>query len=433
MHLKILLSEGSSLSAREAITTLGRSGHTVDVCAPTRWCLGSFSKWVRRVHKTPAVGANPGGYARAVARLCDQEHVEVLLPVHEQAYLFAALRQREPLWPTSHTVVPVAPFRAFEALQTKSALAETLSAVGLPQPTTFLARSSEELREHGDTLLRSDGVCIVKATFGTASTGVHRLRDHQQLEELCAALATAGSWDRGRSHTETEPVVVQQVVTGALERLQAIFAEGTLVAIHIYRQLLEGLGGGDVLKESVSRPAVVAHMQALGTHLRWHGALSFDYIFPSNRSTPVYIDANPRLVEPVNAYLSGVDLTETLLRVALGENPGTLVIGCEGVRTRLGIPGLLERAATTGRRSTVIGDFIAQLRVSGRYAGTVEELTPYTEDVLSMIPLWAVMMQLLAQPSAAPRVSRDTIDSYALGDRGHHFVRELLTRGITGC
>src|SRR5215831_14816574 len=263
VRLKILLSEGSSLSAREAITTLGRSGRTVDVCAPTRWCLGNFSKWVRRVHLTPAPGADPDGYVRAVAQLCEQERVEVLLPVHEQAYLFAALRQRDLAWPTRHTVVPVAPFGAFAALQTKSALAETLAAVDLPQPATFLARSREELREQGDVLLRSDGACIVKVTFGTASTGVHRLRDHQQLEALCTTLATAGSWEEERAQTGMEPVVVQQVVAGTLERLQAIFAEGTIVAIHIYRQLLEGPGGGDVLKESVARPVVVTHMRAL--------------------------------------------------------------------------------------------------------------------------------------------------------------------------
>ena len=35
MQPKILLSEGTSLSAREAINTLGLSGRVVDVCAPT--------------------------------------------------------------------------------------------------------------------------------------------------------------------------------------------------------------------------------------------------------------------------------------------------------------------------------------------------------------------------------------------------------------
>lgn len=423
MQPRILLSEGTSLSAREAINTLGLSGRIVDVCAPTRWCLGAFSKWVRRVHVTPAVGIDPGGYAQSVADLCARERYDVLLPVHEQAYLFAALRESQSSWPTSRTAVPVASFRAFEALQTKSALAKTLAAAGLRQPVTFLAQSAEEVLEHGEALLNSDGACIVKTPSGTASTGVHRVRSRQQLEELCGARAQAAV---GAAATEAEPVVVQQLVEGALERVQAIFAHSRLVAIHCYRQLLEGPGGGDVLKESVSRPIVVAHMRSLGAHLHWHGALSFDYILPSGTQAPVYIDANPRLVEPMNAYLSGVDLTGTLIRVALNEDTGTLVKGVEGIRTRLGIPGLIERASAAGRRG-VAADFIAQLRTAGRYSGTVEELTPYADDPRSIVPLLTVMMSLLAEPSAASRISRGTIDSYALGARGYDFVGRLVT------
>lgn len=422
MQPRILLSEGTSLSAREAINTLGLSGHVVDLCTSTRWCLGAFSKWVRRVHVTSAVGIDPSGYAQSVADLCARERYDVLLPVHEQAYLFAALRESQSSWPTGSTAVPVASLRAFDAVQTKTALATTLMAVGLRQPVTFLARSAQDMLEHGEALLRSDGACIVKAPSGTASTGVHTVRSRQQLEALCAARAG----DRGAG--ATEPVVVQQLVEGALERLQAIFADGQLVAVHCYRQLLEGPGGGDVLKESVRRPVVVAHMQALGAHLDWHGALSFDYILPAGTQTPVYIDANPRLVEPMNAYLSGVDLTGTLLRVALNERTGTLVTGAEGVRTRLGIPGLLERASVAGRRG-VMADFVAQLRAAGRYSGAVEELTPYVDDLLSVVPLLTVLISLLAQPSAASRISRGTIDSYALGERGYDFVRKLVAAG----
>ena len=425
MQPKILLCEGTSLSAREAINTLGLSGRVVDVCAPTRWCLGGFSKWVRRVHLTPAVGIDPLAYVLAVAKLCETQRYDVLLPVHEQAYLFAALRESQPSWPTGSTAVPVASFRAFEALQTKGALARTLAAVGLRQPVTFLARSAQELLEHGQAFLRAHGGCIVKAPSGTASAGMHRVRGQQQLEGLC--LARAQETD-GAAAIQAEPLVVQQLVEGPLERLQAVFAKGRLVAIHCYRQLLEGPGGGDVLKESVRRPAAVDHMQTLGSHLNWHGALSFDYILPSDTLGPVYIDANPRLVEPMNAFLSGVDLTGTLVRVALNEDPGALVIGAEGVRTRLGIPGLIERANASGRRG-VLADFWAQIRSAGRYIGTVEELTPYRVDVLSAVPLLTVMMTLVAEPSAAPRISRDTIDSYALGGRGYDFIRSLVGTG----
>ncbi len=150
--------------------------------------------------------------------------------------------------------------------------------------------------------------------------------------------------------------------------------------------------------------------------------------FADGTQAPVYIDANPRLVEPMNAYLRGVDLTGTLVRVALNECTGTLLTGAEGVRTRLGIPGLLERARVAGRRG-VMADFVAQLRTAGKYSGSVEELTPYTDDLLSVVPLLTVLISLLLQPSAASRISRGAIDSYALGERRHDFVQKLVAAG----
>ena len=420
-HPTILLSEGSSLSAREAVSTLGLSGHLVDLCAPTTWCLCRLSRWVRQVHRAPGVAVDPAGYVEAVARLCDAHRYDVLLPVHEQAYLFSALRASRPDWPDRRTAVPVASFAAFEALQTKVALATTLDALGLRQPATFIARTAQQLNDYGRDLLRSARACVVKVPSGTASTGVHCVRDRHALEMLCVAWSQVADapTDAGRA-----PMVVQELVDGPVERVQTVFAHGRLVAVHCYRQLLEGPGGGDVLKESVRRPAVVDHMSKLGAHLDWHGALAFDYIFPSDISGPCYIDANPRLVEPMNAYLGGVDLAGSLLRVALDEDPGPLQTGIAGVRTRLGIPGLIERA-THGGRLGVLRDLVAQIRGTGRYVGAAEELTPSGDDWRSIVPWSTVAMSLLAQPSAATRMTRDTIDAYALGDRGYRFAHSL--------
>jgi hypothetical protein len=66
MAPKILLSEGTSLSAREIVTVLGRTGRAVELCAPIRRCFCSYSKWVRRVHVLPATSADPAGYVRGV-------------------------------------------------------------------------------------------------------------------------------------------------------------------------------------------------------------------------------------------------------------------------------------------------------------------------------------------------------------------------------
>jgi hypothetical protein len=71
-------------------------------------------------------------------------------------------------------------------------------------------------------------------------------------------------------------LLVQEAVIGALERTQAVFDQGRLVAYHIYRQVAEGPSGGDVLKISVQRPEIRSLVERIGSALVWHGALSFD-------------------------------------------------------------------------------------------------------------------------------------------------------------
>src|SRR5580704_5413283 len=93
---KILLSEGSSLSSREAITALGLAGHRVELLSSDPLCLGRFSRFVHRVHRAPASGADPDGYLARVIETVEASRIDALLPVHEQAYLFAAARRQLP-------------------------------------------------------------------------------------------------------------------------------------------------------------------------------------------------------------------------------------------------------------------------------------------------------------------------------------------------
>ena len=96
---RILLSEGSSLSSREAITALGLAGHRVELLSSDPLCLGRFSRFVSRAHRAPASGADPDGYLKAVIETVEASGIDALLPVHEQAYLFAAARRRLPASP----------------------------------------------------------------------------------------------------------------------------------------------------------------------------------------------------------------------------------------------------------------------------------------------------------------------------------------------
>jgi hypothetical protein len=94
MPLRVLLSEGSGTSAREAITILGLAGHHLEVCDPAALCLARFSRFVRKFHRCPPVRGDASGYLAFVVALLDAGRFDVLLPTHEQGFLFARAAKR---------------------------------------------------------------------------------------------------------------------------------------------------------------------------------------------------------------------------------------------------------------------------------------------------------------------------------------------------
>src|SRR6187551_2938243 len=93
--LRVLVSEGNSTSAREAITILGLSGHHIEVCDPAPFCLVRFSRFVRKFHRCPGLRDDPLGFLGFVERRLATGHYDVLLPTHEQGFLFARVRLAE--------------------------------------------------------------------------------------------------------------------------------------------------------------------------------------------------------------------------------------------------------------------------------------------------------------------------------------------------
>ena len=162
----------------------------------------------------------------------------------------------------------------------------------------------------------------------------------QALQELGAKDAFAGE------------VLVQDLVAGATEKAQAIFSRGKLLGFHAYRQIAAGAGGGEAIKQSVRRPGVRADVAIIGERLGWHGALSVDIIMPEQGSH-LFIDCNPRLVEPMSAYLAGLDLVDLLLRVSQGKTPEPAPDSREGVRTHLAMQALLGCATREGTRREI--------------------------------------------------------------------------------
>ena len=135
---------------------------------------------------------------------------------------------------------------------------------------------------------------------------------------------------------------------------------------------------------------------------------------PDDGDAPLLIDCNPRLVEPMNAYRSGVDLVGLLLRISLDETPAALPEGREGVLTHLAMQALLGCGARGGTRRDIARECVRLFANSGPYADSTEELTPVEADWISAVPLAMTAALLLASPKSAVKFARGGFGAHLL-------------------
>jgi len=160
-------------------------------------------------------------------------------------------------------------------------------------------------------------------------------------------------------------------------------------------------------------------VQQLGQLLGWHGALSLDAIL--DKDGPVWIDVNPRLVEPFNAARSGVDLLGPLLALARGQaGPSTVVGGTPGVRTHQLLLAVLGAAQSGRGRAGVARELLSAATRSGPYTGSTEELTPVAGDPLAAVPVAAAALACLLRPSLERLFTSKAVSGYALTPQGWH-------------
>ena len=307
----------------------------------------------------------------------------MLLPSHEQGFLFARVRQRL----AGRVGLALPDFESYRTAHSKAGFSRLLDRLDLPQPPTRIVTSAQMLRD----AVRFPAV--VKTSVGTASRGIWFVRDAGDLDIALRDLEASGAFD--------DAVLVQDLIAGTTEKAQSVFCRGRMIGFHAYRQIAAGVGGGEAIKQNVSRPGVRAHVENIGRQLNWHGALSVDYIVPDKDASPLLIDCNPRLVEPINAHRSGVDLVGLLLLISLGEMPAALPEGQPGVLTHLAMQALLGCASRDGTRRDIVRECRRLYAASGPYAGSSEELTPVELDWMSAVPLWMTAAFLLVSPKSA--------------------------------
>lgn len=398
--MRVLLSEASSLTAREHLSVLGPAGIDVDAASSRRLAIGRFSRWCRRTVPVPRSAADPKRYLAAVAAALRAGRYDALLPTHEQAWLFAAGRRFLP----SDAPVAVADVEAFDQLQGKVACARLFDDLGLPQPEWQVVTDPVQA-------VRVRLPCWLKASFSTAGRGVRYVTSAEAAARAFEELAGMG------------PVLAQQPATGAYAQVAGLFEHGRLAAVHTSELAGTGAGGSAAARVSVDHPRPRQDIGRLGQWLSWHGGLTLDYLHING--APCYIEANPRTTEPANAALSGVDLPGLTIALSRGDPlPATPVVGRPGIRSHSTLALVIGAAERTGSRRAVLASLADGLSARGALRGSREMLTPVRSDPASVLPLLLVAAQLLAQPRKAGALAVGAVADYSVTPSAVDAVRE---------
>ena len=394
----MLLSEGSSLTAREFVAVLGARGIDVEVASPTRRPLASFSRWCRAVRPVPAPGDDPVGYLRALDALLAAGRCTALLATHEQAWLLAA---GERYLPHARGRLAVAGAGAFERVQSKISFAALCDELGIPQPAWHEVGCEADLDRVGYPVW-------VKAAYSTAGRGVRRAATRAEAVSAWRALGGAGP------SGDPVKVMVQAPAAGAYRQVAALFDRGRLIAAACSQRIGPGAGGSAAARLSVADPGAVDAVVRLGRELEWHGGLTCDY-FADGAGRRLFIECNPRTTEPGNAAAAGVDLPSLTIALATGGPlPRAPLIARAGVRTRSTMALALGAAETRGTRRAVVGALGRALCGRGPLRGSREVLTPVLRDPPGLVPALAAVGAVLVRPGAVADLAGDAVGAYAI-------------------
>ena len=389
--MRVLLSESSSLTAREHLTVLAAAGVRVDVLSCADQPLARFSRWCLAVHRAPSPSLDPLGYLRAVAALMGTGDYDALLPTHEQAWLFAAGRHLLP----EHLPLAVASAEAFDQVQGKLAFCRLLDTLDLPQPAWKAVTDLGDLAEIGFP-------CWLKSDHSTAGRGVRYLPDADTAARALAAFNAVGA-----------RVLAQRPAPGRYAQAGALFEHGRLIAVHTSEQVGVGAGGSAAARVGVDHPLAREHIARIGAHLNWHGGLTLDYLHEDGR--PQYLECNPRTVEPGNAAASGIDLPMLTIALSTGAPlPARPLVGSPGRRTHSSLALMLGSAERTNRRRSALATLALGLTGAGPYRGSREVLTPVRQDPPSILPVLIATARILRRPDAVGTLAASAVHAYAV-------------------
>jgi predicted ATP-grasp superfamily ATP-dependent carboligase len=355
----VLITDGEQRSALAAVRSLGKSGYNVFVCSKSGQSIAGASRYVAAERAVPSPLSNPSGFATALRALLDGWHIDVLLPMTEEAFnaLFA---HPEAL---AGVCVPAANAAQFSAVSDKKRVLELAGQCGLNVPDQHVIAAASDV----DRLLNSElhFPLVVKPVRSVSADGsrqqkrgaVH-CRDAAQLRDVLATFSPSAY-----------PLLLQQRIVGAGVGIFLLIWDGEVVASFAHRRLTEKppAGGVSVYRESIEADAtLVERSRLLLEKFGWRGVAMIEYKVEESTGRAFIMEINGRFWGSLQLAIdAGVDFPSLLLARASGldvAGPSNYKLGIRSRWEWGSIDYLLARLRHTDRELSLPASSPGRLR-----------------------------------------------------------------------
>jgi protein-tyrosine-phosphatase/predicted ATP-grasp superfamily ATP-dependent carboligase len=306
---RILVLDGTSRAAVEAVQALGKRGLEVHVAARAD-CPAFRSRWAARTLVQPST-SSPQRFTDWLRALPHQYSL-VVPATGYSLYHLASLPESDRL--RARAVLP-----APEALHTaldKARTLDTAARLGIGVPSSSL-RTRRDAAEDGPLprVLKPvhsvlEGAYDLTEAFPTlVHDAGHRKEALERLLQHC-------------------PVLEQELVPGIGIGIECLYARGKLLWHFAHERLHEGTGGGlgsgSFYRRSIAAPpALLRAAKALLDDLGWHGVAMVEFKYDPATGRSWLMEINPRLWGSVALAIdAGVDFPYGLFCVATDADPG---------------------------------------------------------------------------------------------------------------
>lgn len=271
--MNILLTLGRLAKGLELARSLSQAGHRVFIAEPFKLHLSKPSLAIKKSFQVTSPRTNLERYLRDLSDIVNQEAIDLVIPVSEEALFASRLQDRL----TGRAQVFGPSVKQMERLHDKLAFARRCHALGLSAPETYPVDSSE-----AESLIKRLDY-VVKPIHGCSGIGL-------QLRNKGDVLLPA---DRSQANLVQERVYGRQISSFSVAR------DGKVLITALYE--------GDVYLGTVSvrfkrvdgMPLVHRWINTFVEAEAYSGFISFDF-FVNDAGEPFAIECNPRLTSGVH-------------------------------------------------------------------------------------------------------------------------------------